>query len=292
MMLCGTRSLRPVFTPRKSRGFTLIELLVVIAIIAILAAILFPVFAQARDKARQTACLSNAKQIGTAVMMYTQDYDEMYPSIDYAKYLVLIQPYIKNEMVWECPSFTGNYLVSRVANLFNPPADRWIKTGWAANGSVFGGFYENDPAQRALGAGPKTSVKVSEPAGTVLMAETDVNSAAAANTTNAQGAFDACVDIRHVWYNQRWAVSAPGVWPTAGTAGFGQGRIGAHHAKGMNMIYADYHAKFTKNPPEDCHAYINSMPAFGQPGGKKVSTAYAADTCRPAGQPLAWCFTN
>src|ERR671934_1073768 len=60
-------------------GFTLIELLVVIAIIAILAAILFPVFAQAREKARQAGCLSNLKQIGTATMLYVQDYDETYP---------------------------------------------------------------------------------------------------------------------------------------------------------------------------------------------------------------------
>src|SRR5437016_13930229 len=64
--------------PRRT-GFTLIELLVVIAIIAILAAILFPVFAQARDKARQAACLSNLKQVGTALMMYGQDYDERMP---------------------------------------------------------------------------------------------------------------------------------------------------------------------------------------------------------------------
>jgi prepilin-type N-terminal cleavage/methylation domain-containing protein/prepilin-type processing-associated H-X9-DG protein len=64
----------------KRRGFTLIELLVVIAIIAILAAILFPVFAQAREKARQTSCLSNMKQIGTGLLMYVQDYDEQYPS--------------------------------------------------------------------------------------------------------------------------------------------------------------------------------------------------------------------
>src|SRR5436309_10199488 len=63
----------------RSASFTLIELLVVIAIIAILAAILFPVFAQARESARKTACLSNNKQLGMSVMMYTQDYDEMYP---------------------------------------------------------------------------------------------------------------------------------------------------------------------------------------------------------------------
>jgi prepilin-type N-terminal cleavage/methylation domain-containing protein len=60
-------------------GFTLIELLVVIAIIAILAAILFPVFSQARDKARQTSCLSNAKQVGLAVLQYTQDYTRSIP---------------------------------------------------------------------------------------------------------------------------------------------------------------------------------------------------------------------
>lgn len=64
---------------RRANAFTLIELLVVIAIIAILAAILFPVFASAREKARQTACLSNTKQIGTAVSMYVQDYDESLP---------------------------------------------------------------------------------------------------------------------------------------------------------------------------------------------------------------------
>src|SRR5579871_4069268 len=63
-------------------GFTLIELLVVIAIIAILAAILFPVFVQARAKARQTACLSNMKQIGTGLYLYTQDYDEVLPGND------------------------------------------------------------------------------------------------------------------------------------------------------------------------------------------------------------------
>src|SRR5437588_7739 len=64
---------------KATRGFTLIELLVVIAIIAILAAILFPVFARARENARRTACISNVKQIGLAWMMYVQDYDETFP---------------------------------------------------------------------------------------------------------------------------------------------------------------------------------------------------------------------
>src|SRR5438034_10388441 len=66
---------------RQRSGFTLIELLVVIAIIAILAAILFPVFAQARESARQTRCLSNGKQIGLAMLMYSQDYDERLPIV-------------------------------------------------------------------------------------------------------------------------------------------------------------------------------------------------------------------
>jgi prepilin-type N-terminal cleavage/methylation domain-containing protein/prepilin-type processing-associated H-X9-DG protein len=96
---------------RRSRsGFTLIELLVVIAIIAILAAILFPVFAQARSKARQTACLSNTKQLGNALMMYSQDYDETFPMFSYlnmdSNIYTIVNPYSKNQDIWLCPSMS------------------------------------------------------------------------------------------------------------------------------------------------------------------------------------------
>jgi len=95
------------------RGFTLIELLVVIAIIAILAAILFPVFAKAREKARQSSCLSNMKQIGLAFMQYVQDYDEtcvlnyqypMDPAIGYQLFQQQLSPYVKNRQIFTCPS--------------------------------------------------------------------------------------------------------------------------------------------------------------------------------------------
>ncbi|MGC8783641.1 MAG: prepilin-type N-terminal cleavage/methylation domain-containing protein [Armatimonadota bacterium] len=105
----------------KRRAFTLIELLVVIAIIAILAAILFPVFAQARDKARQTADLSNLKQIGLAIQMYAQDYDETMAPAEawrpdlpadpgqFVTWMALVLPYTKNHQIFRSPKYAFLY---------------------------------------------------------------------------------------------------------------------------------------------------------------------------------------
>lgn len=104
------------------KGFTLIELLVVIAIIAILAAILFPVFARARENARRSSCQSNLKQIGIGVMQYTQDYDEKYPFYAVGSgapaqyYAQTLQPYVRSTQIFACPSNTRNSLTIKFYN--------------------------------------------------------------------------------------------------------------------------------------------------------------------------------
>ena len=137
------------------RGFTLIELLVVIAIIAILAAILFPVFARARESARKTSCLSNEKQLGLGMMMYAQDYDETLLSCDFnaaqnnrpwlewpgtpgngwmAGFYTPLQPYIKNTQLLQCPSQNpiGRwYDQTGISYMYNEFMYNFSNGGWA-----------------------------------------------------------------------------------------------------------------------------------------------------------------
>ena len=129
----------------KKRGFTLIELLVVITIISILAAILFPVFSRAREKGRQASCTSNIKQLSLAWLMYQQDYDGMYPinRIDeatlpggHATWRYVVQPYIRNEQIYECPSKPG---LKGEMDYEGYPADiQDIRSNYACNGNIFG----------------------------------------------------------------------------------------------------------------------------------------------------------
>lgn len=126
----------------RRKGFTLIELLVVIAIIAILAAILFPVFARAREKARQTSCTSNLKQLSLGLLMYMQDYDERFvrTSADdmtawaaarnpYSVWYRAVMPYVKNEQIYQCASDSA------------PDSARWSTSAttwddWPADGAT------------------------------------------------------------------------------------------------------------------------------------------------------------
>jgi prepilin-type N-terminal cleavage/methylation domain-containing protein/prepilin-type processing-associated H-X9-DG protein len=157
---------------RPRRGFTLIELLVVIAIIAILAAILFPVFAQARDAARKASCTSNMKQVGLAMLMYTQDYDETFPFAAYnpagetlIMWYDLIEPYVKSGTkgvmnpvagpagrstvpFYVCPNFDKNDVPKLAGDPDPYPYDPQAKVramSYAANGNIIPMMHRNFP---------------------------------------------------------------------------------------------------------------------------------------------------
>jgi prepilin-type N-terminal cleavage/methylation domain-containing protein/prepilin-type processing-associated H-X9-DG protein len=193
------------------RGFTLIELLVVIAIIAILAAILFPVFARAREKARQTSCLSNLKQMGLACMMYAQDYDEtlprhcyqprpLLPTGDYP-WTMAVQPYAKNSQLFLCPS----------------------NTGWRNEAKCCGGYGYNlstTPSGGGVGCSNQPMSRITAPAGLIMI--TEVGSGAD-------------------------AVAWCGYWEVESDTGNPNyvHQTGRHN-EGSNSIFADGHAKWLK----------------------------------------------
>jgi len=162
------------------KGFTLIELLVVIAIIAILAAILFPVFAKVREKARQTSCASNEKQIGLGMMQYSQDYDEIMVAAwrgtfafsnktNANKWMDAIMPYVKSTAVFHCPDdsgvngSTGQYVEAK--NLVGD--DKWHYGSYAIN-SAYWAEAENN---HGVSNGEVSLAKMNSPADTVWVAD-------------------------------------------------------------------------------------------------------------------------
>ena len=207
----------------KRSGFTLIELLVVIAIIAILAAILFPVFAKAREKARQTSCLSNEKQLATAVLMYAQDWGETFPAWhartadggEDVSWRTMVYPYQKSTEIFVCPS--------------NPDSSKYTRDG----GDAAGNLDPNEPEprfrrsyaiSRAVSRGSGNSIRgrrlseIPKPAQTALIGEV-------------------------------WNTSYSGInlrWSEHWTKNTIAKRIFAGHNCGMNIAFCDGHAKWMK----------------------------------------------
>jgi len=206
----------------KSMGFTLIELLVVIAIIAILAAILFPVFAQAREKARQTVCLSNTKEMGLALTQYLQDYDGVYPRKDfydgttYYTWQYAINPYLKSRDIYRCPS--------------NPLNDFSIYGGinsfpmcFVGNGALF--FAWNEPYNT-------TESQVDAPSSSLVFVE---NKSPWFNTSANNAIFE---DAQQ---DYSW-----GEYPAKAPKPAGKGILFTHPNHFMNIVFADGHAKGMK----------------------------------------------
>ncbi|HEY3298279.1 MAG TPA: DUF1559 domain-containing protein [Armatimonadota bacterium] len=213
------------------KGFTLIELLVVIAIIAILAAILFPVFAKAREKARQTSCLSNLKQMGLGLEMYKADYDQTFPDCDYGQvtpYVVnatnslqntgrgwawKIYPYIKSQKMFTCPSATNNFDARvRCDYTYN----YWLGADTTMWYSYFTGY-----------STPRSDSAVDSPADTVSFWETWF-------TDQTVASYQATMD------GYQGTMSCPD-----SNCSF---NLSTRHNEGANFCCADGHAKFYKYP--------------------------------------------
>ncbi len=261
-------------TPPRQCGFTLIELLVVIAIIAILAAILFPVFAQAREKARETKCISNLRQIGIAVRMYVDDDDATWPIFqayntkDYNHKLALpwtpnhlgvemeVVPYIKSHAIFQCPDDAGSPALTATPGV----------TDTSSYYAGYGSSYRFDQGCYSQIAGTMGSrqddLAVTDPDGNLLTADIiihDSDFVVPASTRIMR-------DEEMPWFSQQ---ADPGgstyyyVTPGSGTVDYYR----QWHPRGGGFVFADGHAKFVTSS-----TVFNSMPTT--PDGHSFNDGY------------------
>ena len=227
---------------RRQGGFTLIELLVVIAIIAILAAILFPVFAAAREKARQTACLSNLRQVGLANQMYAQDYDETYTNTEWGGNIDdaheyywgdMLYPYIKNWQMLQCPSANQKIAFKTGVTTYSV---QWTYSYGINDILAADCVSADDPECRHIGVAGHPMAAVNAPSSTILIADntpSGVDTADGDNTVLGHG--------RHE-INWQWAHRDPTRLSVSGRSQDGYPR----HNDGFVSVLADGHAKWRK----------------------------------------------
>jgi len=243
-------SIRGVSPARQNRvGFTLIELLVVIAIIAILAAILFPVFSAAREKARQATCISNSKQVGLAFRMYITDYDDVYLFSIYQGSLggwtwhPRLHPYVKSGGAYVCPS----------SIIAGPPELYWIPVGFPGQEVRYGFDWHPNRAiicqygdvLRYRGGAPFHDAMVPRPAGTIIFGDTPWGGLEFDGTAGyVTRGWRTDMAIR-VWQGVNEFGNPYGYWVSMGR-GEGAPPFFTEHMRMVNFIFADGHAKAMK----------------------------------------------
>lgn len=228
---------------RMCPGFTLVELLVVIAIIALLAAVLFPVFGRARENARRSSCQSNLKQIGLTFVQYTQDYDQYTMP---RPRLIYLYPYIKSTQVLLCPSVRPgeNHGVVRSADSFLRSADglNYVDYGLPTDSSTsytFNNTYQNQTSLGVSGANNTYASHIArfeDTAGTVMLGDGGGYTGYECSALVNGGNFEIYRD----------GIGAPNDIPISqfGRYGNPEGWFSARHFEGVNMMFYDGHVKW------------------------------------------------
>ncbi|MDT7971470.1 MAG: DUF1559 domain-containing protein [Armatimonadota bacterium] len=237
----------------RGTGFTLIELLVVIAIIAILAAILFPVFSRAREKARQSSCGSNLRQVQLAIAQYTQDYDERHPHTwfttfptnspsawtDYPggyQWEEAVLPYVKNDQLFVCPSASAiRYVPDTTPGQVDTTPAPWPnpnypfpRGGYAGNVAYWGGLCATGiVANHPFGF--RSLAAIDEPAGTFMVWDSAASGSPGRFEEGWQYGAQQPTTVN-------WSANPPNLAPT--------GVVGGRHTEGANFGYVDGHMKW------------------------------------------------